>query len=300
MKKNLYYIIYIGILMMFLAGCQDEGLFTSSDDEPVNVSYRVKVEDGLQSRAIGDATQVNNLSVLVFDKDSKLVLSQSDLAWSEVQSNGLSLPLFKGTYQVLFWLQNAAMPYIIDDNGQVSVSYNEWTGNISDVEKWDAFYLVDTLTINNSVQNKSITLTRPVGQLNWATQDEFDASEHKVEVRLSNVATVLQPLTGTASGPTELSFTFNDFTNETLTTGEENYTYLTYNYLFPTTLTATFDLQKKDGTSVKNTGQLDGIVIEKNKRTNVLGSIVQETGSSCGLGWCDFDSTGTGRRSLYH
>ncbi len=286
MKKNLYYIIYIGILMMFLAGCQDEGLFTSADDEPVNVSYRVKVEDGLQSRAIGDATQVNNLSVLVFDEIGNLVLSQRDLVWSEVQSNGLSLPLFKGTYQVLFWLQyadeNMKKPYTITNDGQVTVSYDGWTKNISDVEKWDAFYLVDTLTINNSVQNKSITLTRPVGQLNWATQDSFEASDHQVKVTLSNVATAFQPLTGTVSGHIEFSFTFNDFTNETLTTGEKTYTYLTCNYLFPATLTATFDLQKNDGTSVKKVENLDDIKIEKNKRTNVLGSIVQEPEAPAG------------------
>lgn len=286
MKKNLYYIFYIGVLMMFLAGCQDEGLFTSSDDELVSVSYRVKVEDDLLGRAIGDASQVNNLTVVVFDKDNKKVLREDNLGWSDVQKDGLSLPLFKGTYKVLFWLQYAddnLKPYTIADDAQVSVSYDGWTGNISDVEKWDAFYWVDDLTISNAVQNKPVTLTRPVGQLNWATQDEFNPEEHQVKVTLSNVATTFQPLTNTASGNVNLSFTFNDFTDETLTTGEEAYTYLTCNYLFPATLTATFDLQKSDGTSVKNTGQLDNIVIAKNMRTNVLGSIVQEPEAP--VGW---------------
>ena len=283
MKKNLYYIFYIGVLMMFLAGCQDEGLFTSADDEPVNVSYRVKVEDGLQSRAIGDAPQVNNLSVLVFDEKDNLVLSQRNLAWSEVQSNGLSLPLFKGTYKVLFWLQYAddnLKPYTIADNGQVSVSYNGWTGNINDVEKWDAFYLVDSLKISNAVQNKPVTLTRPVGQLNWAAQDGFNTSEHQVVVTLSNVATTFHPFNEGANtqdlAENEITFTFNGFTTETLNTDEGAYTYLTCNYLFPATFTATFDLQKNDGTSVKKVENLNDIKIEKNKRTNVLGSIVQE------------------------
>ena len=84
---------------------------------------------------------------------------------------------------------------------------NDQYAGASAKEKWDAFYLVDSLTISNAVQNKPVTLTRPVGQLNWATQDSFEASDHQVKVTLSNVATAFQPLTGTVSGPKVLSFT---------------------------------------------------------------------------------------------
>ena len=53
MNKKFYYIIYIGILMLLLAGCQDEGMFTpqTDGDESVYVTYRVKLGDAARSSA---------------------------------------------------------------------------------------------------------------------------------------------------------------------------------------------------------------------------------------------------------
>lgn len=280
MKKNLYYILFIGILMTFLAGCQDEGQLSMDSDEPVTVSYQVKVGDDLQSRAIGDGAEMKNLSVMVFDANDTYVLCK-DITWPLTDGNGLNLTLLRGDYKVLFWLQSETKPYTINITGDVSVSYGTdgWVGSISDMEKWDAFYAVDILTIDSEAKSKDVILTRPLGQLNWAAQDGFDTSEHQVVVTLSNVATTFHPFNEGANtqdlAENEITFTFNGFTEETLNTDEGAYTYLTCNYLFPATLTATFDLQKTDGTSIKTVEQQGAIA--KNQRINMLSSIHLET-----------------------
>lgn len=284
--KKLYCIIYIGIFMLLLAGCQDEGMFTPSEEKGI-VTYSIRMDDGLQSRSIGDETIVNNLSILVFDKNKTLVLKKDDLNWNNLKPEDLQFSLLKGEYQVLFWLQYAdknGNTYTINDEGKVSVAYNNnWKGSIEDMKKWDAFYYVDKLEINNDAQTKPITLTRPLGQLNWADSQLVPSTDkHSVVITLSGIATSFDPFLTEESEvqplteKDEITFTFNAFTDEPLTTKDGNYYYLSCNYLFPTELTATFELQDKEGNSLKKVGIEEPSTIEivSNTRTNVLGSIV--------------------------
>ena len=281
--KKLYYIIYIGILMMLLAGCRQENS-PVSDGEGVTVSYNLKVDDGLQSRSMGDGTKVNHLTVMVFDEEGEYVL-QKVMGWP-LTGGGLNLTLFKGTYQVLFWLQYANesfQPYDIDHSGCVSVTYGTREGSLSDMESWDAFYYVDELTINNEVQTKPITLTRPLGQLNWA-DDQWThnaANAEVTEVTLQGVITTFNPL---ANGQEQavmtqgksLSFSFNAFTDEKLTIDEKEYSYLSSIYLFPTTsASATFTL--KQGETEVTRKENIAIAIEENKRLNILTSTQVQT-----------------------
>lgn len=285
--KKLYCIIYIGIFMLLLAGCQDEGMFTPSEEKGI-VTYSIRMDDGLQSRSIGDETIVNNLSILVFDKNKTLVLKKDDLNWNNLKPEDLQFSLLKGEYQVLFWLQYAdknGNTYTINDEGKVSVAYNNnWKGSIEDMKKWDAFYYVDKLEINNDAQTKPITLTRPLGQLNWADSQLVPSTDkHSVVITLSGIATSFDPFLTEESEvqplteKDEITFTFNAFTDEPLTTKDGNYYYyLSCNYLFPTKLTATFELQDKEENSLKKVGIEEPLTIEivSNTRTNVLGTTV--------------------------
>lgn len=248
------------------------------------VTFTPVLSGDMQTRAIGDAKNINQLVVCVFE-GSKKVLRQ-DLPWDEV-SSGVSLTLIEGrNYNILFWAQckdNGA--YEIDEDGSISVTYNSFlTRGFSAMEKMDAFYAVVTDVKIGSAANQAmgtITLTRPLAQVNFADNATAPVpGEHRSVVTFQNYPTSFDPFTGSVGVTTdELVFTFTDFPSEPLSSGEVDYHYLSCNYFFAMTdspLSATLEFQTADGSTTIKTVSVQEVPLEPNKKTNVIGSIVQE------------------------
>lgn len=247
------------------------------------VTFTPVLSGDMQTRAIGEATKINQLLVCVFEGSTQVL--RQDLRWDQV-SSGVSLTLIEGrTYNILFWAQCSDNgPYEIHEDGSISVTYDSFqTGGFSAMEKMDAFYATSSVTVGSTaVENKgAITLTRPLAQLNFAdnaTQPEKDT--HKAVVTFHSIATSFNPFTGDVEiANLDKTFVFTDFPTETLSIDGSTYYYLSSNYFFaPQTgvkISATIDLQNTDGTSIK-TIELSDITLEKNMKTNVTGSIVQQ------------------------
>lgn len=287
MKKNL--LLYIGVLMMFLAGCQDEGMFTPEEDTsetPVNVSFRVKMGGEEMSRAIGDASLVNELIVGVF-QDSKL-LKTFTFTREEGQEKftNVTIPLFKNqTYDLAFWAQvkNNGI-YSIDDDFNITIDYSKYKDiSLAGTEAFEAFsYVREGVTVANPGE-ANITLTRPFAQLNIAAGeaeifDNVDANRFTV----SKVYTTYSLFTGAVVGDVkenqEFSFTFSaeDIdAKQSIMIGEEAYYYLASAYLLaPEKVNMTGALYK-DGEEYRALSFTD-LPLAANTRTNIYGDMIQQ------------------------
>lgn len=285
---------YIGYLFFafaasIMSACTDEDMLGQSGDS-VNITFRPSLGGELNTRAIGDATGINQLVVAVYEGNGTLskTFSYSE-DWNTVQQDGITLSLIEGrTYNIIFWAQNADnKAYSLTDDGKISVSYEEYQdGGFSQMEQLDAFYATATVAVGaQKVEDKgTIYLTRPLAQVNFADNTTKPIQEtHKAVVTFHKYPTSFDPFSGTVMmSESDMSFTFTDFPEEeTLNINSSPYYYVASNYLFApaegtTSIEASLDLQQIDGTSI-NTFEFRGekaITLEKNKKTNVLGTIV--------------------------
>ena len=285
---------YIGYLFFafaasIMSACTDEDMLGQSGDS-VNITFRPSLGGELNTRAIGDATGIDQLVVAVYEGNGTLskTFSYSE-DWNNVQQDGITLSLIEGrTYNIIFWAQDADnKAYRLTDDGKISVNYEDYqNGGFSKMEQLDAFYATATVTVGaQKVEDKgTIYLTRPLAQVNFADNTTKPIQgTHKAVVTFYGYPTSFDPFSGTVTmSESDMSFIFKDFPEEeTLNINSSPYYYVASNYLFApaegtTSIEATLDLQQIDGTSI-NTFEFRGekaITLEKNKKTNVLGAIV--------------------------
>lgn len=269
-KRYVKYSLVLLVALLLGTACTDDEFGYGEGDGEVMVSFRPRLDAGIQTRAIGDGTSVNRLDVLVFEGD--------ELVKREGYSIGtpVNLTLFEGrSYKILFWAQygkEGSKPYSIADDGTVTVDYENFSEN--GYESLDAFYAVDEFTVNAlmGTQNRTISLNRPLAQLNFA--DVEQPQQGAVTVSLTGLVTSFNPFAPTSSVVSEeeasQSFTFTSFPEDELVTRDgEFYRYVASMYLFPATVDATISFNEQ-------TKQISDIPLETNKRTNVIGTIVQE------------------------
>lgn len=269
--------------------CSNDDYLLSNDDYEVAITFRPSIDGKTISRTIGDATNIDQLIVNVYEGTETLsqLISYSD-DWEIAQRNGITLSLVKGrTYHILFWAQDADnTAYQFTDNGNITADYTDYiNGGFSKMEELDAFYGISTVTIHpDKGVSKEVSLSRPFALLNFADKDtQPQPDTHCAVVTYHNIPASFHPFTGKITSKTnDISFTFTDFPEETLEVDEKTYYYVASNYLFApskgtTHISATLDLQKSDGTSI-NKIEFKGdksIMLERNKKTNVLGTITQ-------------------------
>lgn len=301
-----YIVLVCAALMSF--ACSHDELLQPTDSVKSSLTFHPTLGGALDTRAIGDATGIDQLIVGVYEGSETLSkkLSYSDL-WTNVQANGITLSLIEGrTYKLIFWAQHASnTAYELTDDGQITVDYTDYlNGGFAKMEELDAFCATATVTVGASPnEQKTITLSRPLAQLNFADKTtQPDPAAHRSIVTFHSIPTALNPftdavtMTNAEDDGDDLAFTFADYdhlqnngTVETLPVEDENgivsnYYYVSCNYLLaPATSTnskvaVTLEMQQPDGTPIQQFEFKDdkAIVIERNKKTNAFGALVQQ------------------------
>lgn len=281
--------LILALAILSLSACSNDDYLLQTEGESVSITFRPTLGSELSTRAIGDATGIDRLTVAVYEGTQTLSKKFSfSEDWEIVKRNGIALTLIEGhSYKILFWAENSEnSAYTITDNGRIIVDYDDYiNGGFAKMEEMDAFLGISSITVGSQKveNNGEIKLSRPLAQLNFAdnaTQPEVGT--HKTIVTFHSIASSFNPFTGAVEmSNTDQAFVFTDFPTETLMVEGSTYYYLSSNYLFaPQTgtvnISATIDVQNTDGTSIK-TIELSGITLEKNKKTNVTGSIVQQS-----------------------
>ena len=293
MMKPYRYIrsLILAFAVLSLSACSNDDYLLQTEGENVSITFHPTLGGELSTRTIGDATGIDRLTVAVYEGSQTLSKKFSfSEEWDIVKRNGIALTVIEGrSYKILFWAENSEnSAYTITDDGRITVNYDNYiNGGFAKMEEMDVFFGISSITVGTQkVENKGeIKLSRPLAQVNFADNTTKPIlGTHKAIVTYHGLPTSFNPFTGEIRmSENDITFTFEDFPDETLSVNvsDNEYYYISSNYVFApqaettATIRATLDLQNIDGTSIKIV-ELDDITIEQNKKTNILGSIVQE------------------------
>ena len=273
--------VAIASLLMFGTSCSSEEVAPVTGESTVTLS--VTLPDGIQSRAFGDGTTADSLTMLVLDGETALpVFTGADPTVLSTDINltkQVTLRLAAGkTYKVVCWASAKKSPYTFDTAAcKVSAKYER---ALTSDEKLDAFYAVQEITVQGNT-TETVKLYRPFAQLNIGADDlaaakaaGFDAKTVSVKVPTYKS---LNLLTGEveAGEPVAVPFGEGDLpTGETFP--KAGYDYLSMNYLLMSADKQLVDLEitVKAADGSKRTIPVTAVPVQRNYRTNIYGSLL--------------------------
>ena len=281
MKK--YFFSSLALVAMMFAGtsCSSEEVAPVTGESTVTLS--VTLPDGIQSRAFGDGTTADSLTMLVLDGKTALPVFTGDdptvLSTDINLTKQVTLRLAAGkTYKVVCWASAKKSPYTFDTaTRKVSANYD---GAKTSDEALDAFYAVKDITVQGNT-TETVKLYRPFAQLNIGTNDlaaakaaGFDAKTVKVTVPTYKS---LNLVTGAVEAGDPVAVPFGE---GALPTGETfpkaGYEYLSMNYLLMSAdkqlVDLEFTVKAADG-SIR-TLPVNAVPVQRNYRTNIYGSLL--------------------------
>ena len=281
MKFKLFSSLALVAMMFAGTSCSSEEVAPVTGESTVTLS--VTLPDGIQSRAFGDGTTADSLTMLVLDGETALPVFTGDdptvLSTDINLTKQVTLRLAAGkTYKVVCWASAKKSPYTFDTaTRKVSANYD---GAKTSDEALDAFYAVKDITVQGNT-TETVKLYRPFAQLNIGTNDlaaakaaGFDAKTVTVKVPTYKS---LNLLTGEVEAGDPVAVTFGD---GALPTGEAfpktGYDYLSMNYLLMSAdkqlVDVEFTVKAADGST--RTLPVTAVPVQRNYRTNIYGSLL--------------------------
>lgn len=288
MKKYIY--LLFAVLLFVTVSCQQDEIVSGGTNDSVILTYSVGVaSDDAATRAIGDGQSIDQLLVGVFFGENLVGIHTFENRTTEGKFT-ISVPLLRGKqYTLAFWAHDKDnTAYTIDETTmQVTVDYSKYSSkSLEDTEAFEAFSAIRTVTVSQNVTDGgNLSLTRPFAQVNVAAADEDIYNKVKrAELKLTNLPTMFNPLTGAVSGNETRTFTFTDFSvaegDKLTTSGEEaaSYTYLATVWALPTTSSITVNLYdtEEGGNTVREELSFDNVALRANYRLNIVGNMIQQ------------------------
>ena len=313
MKKVNY--LFLGLAGLAMASCSQEAVEGPAANGDGNYTLTVRLPENLSSRAYGSGYASTQLQVIVYDTSgttmSKVTEAEAEFGSESLETNvGFNLITNK-TYDIVFfaYAQNmlainpedadAQSVYNIDDaSGILTVNYEKMTSQGNSADAYDCFYTqINTAT---TPSGSTVTLTRPVGQVNWGTSDlgedavknYFGVNGQTLEWNLTaeGVYDTLNLLSGVASQSTTngITVTLSDFQNSALSpntvTTIPGYTNIAVQYLLaPSATSANYDLtldvtnaDDPNATDVVNKIIVASAPVQANFRTNIYGALLTD------------------------
>ncbi len=280
MRKYFLSLVAMAAMILF-SGCNKNEDFYISENGDM-VTFNIATPE-MGTRAISDGTTVSKLYVAVYQGGVyRPRLTETDGYDIDNKTATVSLPLVTGvTYDIVFWAQAADSPYTFDaENGVVNVQYS---GVKANNENLDAFYANRLGYTVEGPKTETVNLTRPFAQLNVATLDYelaansgIDITETAIEVEGVYTSFNLLNEYGAVTGiPTTLRLSKNDIPSEVLNVNNENYKWISMNYLLVNEKTT---VRAKMTTNNENvTREWYNIPVQRNYRTNIVGNILTTT-----------------------
>lgn len=282
LKSHIYLRVSViaAMVIPMLTSCLKDDLRPVGGGKSVSVVFTPDFDSSLDTKAISDGARADELLVAVYEASSPVEISRTVGSLDEALTDGVELRLLSGhDYKLLFWAYDSDnTAYTLSDNGVIAADYSDYLdGGFAKMEELDAFYALSSISVSEGRTNESVTLKRPFAQINFADDSTQPVSgTHVSEISFEGLPLSFDVFTGKGVGSgADKSFTFADFTGETLAFGGTSYYYVATNYVFVPesgVISATCRL-KQDG-AVVTEHVLTSISIAANKRTNVVGTIV--------------------------
>lgn len=274
-------------------GCAKE---QGTQEGPANVTFEIE-NPVAATKAIGDGTTAKKLYYQVFDAAGNPIAGLP-VQWKTFSSlkTTVSFQLVKDQkYNFIFWAQTSEDGYYTIDGTEglkkITADYSTHEG--ANDENRDAFFAVEKDLVISGPVSKTVTLTRPLAQVNIGTLDELkagattapaiDLSGATSKVVVKDVPTVFAPLATTPetmfSGASDVTFQAAAVPTEKLSVKGVEYDYLAMNYVFAPAegticnLTAEFSLKDMAPISLSS----PATPLKRNYRTNILGKLLTST-----------------------
>ncbi|MBO5922726.1 MAG: hypothetical protein J6Q48_10125, partial [Bacteroidaceae bacterium] len=293
---------YLFRSMLAMAGvfaatsCSQEELYTETEGDFVEASFTIETPDAILSRAIGDGTTVDQVTCAVFDAkgdEMKQLRDSIAIVGKKAQYN---VRLAKGqTYRVAFFAYDKdANAYDVTDMKNIKVLGNQ----ASNLEGRDAFTAYKDIAATTAAIKETVTLYRPFAQLNLgAYKDDVAAAAAagivvtNTEVTVSNVYTAFSAYNDSVVGGTsEMTFALNaiptqdlevDMNRDNQISDDENFAYLALNYILvgdkgseKSLADIKFTWKTDDGKTNNPISTFENIPVQRNYRTNIVGSLL--------------------------
>ena len=279
--KKLFFSSLALVAMMFAGtSCSSEEVAPVTGESTVTLS--VTLPDGIQSRAFGDGSTAQKLTMLVLDQNNKAlpVFNGDAVLNTDINlTKQVNVQLAAGkTYKVVCWAAAEGSPYTFDTS-DFTVRAN-YEGVKANEEKLDAFYAAQDITVKGNT-TETVKLYRPFAQLNIGTDDLAAAkaagfAAKTVTVKVPTYKS-LNLLTGAVEpgDPRAVTFAAN-----ALPTGETfpktGYDYLSMNYLLMSADKQLVDVEftvTAEGGATR-TLPVSAVPVQRNYRTNIYGSLL--------------------------
>ncbi|MBO7261537.1 MAG: hypothetical protein J6U95_01240 [Alistipes sp.] len=220
MKKNLFVVVFAVAGMLLTCACSNEELGAVESKSDAKVTFKLGLENAMNTRAISDGSLINKLHFAIFDSTGAIVESSKDRG-AEFPFN-TSVSLVKGEqYTAVFWAQNKdCTAYTIsEDMTTIEVDY---AGALNNDEARDAFFRSETFVVDGDVV-LDVVLKRALAQLNVGVSAEewnkFLAEGDQIvtsEVEIKQAATALNLVDGSVSGASDVKFEVGAIPTESL------------------------------------------------------------------------------------
>lgn len=289
MKKNLFVVMFAVVGMLLTGACSNEELGAVESKADAKVTFKLGLENAMNTRAISDGSLINKLHFAIFDSTGAIVESSKDRGAEFPFTTSVSL--VKGEqYTAVFWAQNKdCTAYTIsDDMTTIEVDY---VGALNNDESRDAFFRSETFVVDGDVA-LDVVLKRALAQLNVGVSAEewnkFLAEGDQIvtsEVEIKQAATALNLVDGSVSGASDVKFEAGAIPAESLKVDidsdgvAEEYKYLSMCYFLAndtndgaskTTLNdLKFTFNSNYDSFVLEEG-LDNAPVQRNHRTNIV------------------------------
>ncbi|MDD5781678.1 MAG: hypothetical protein PUD30_02250 [Muribaculaceae bacterium] len=286
MKKLFFFSALAAMTLLCSTSCSNDEFEAGEGQAKVN--FAVNVESGLESRAISDGTQADKLVYAVFDNNGTRVSGIQKVEKTSVSfPTNETLTLAKGqTYKIVFWAQDAdCSAYTVDDNMNLTVDY----AGVNNDESRDAFYASVSYFVEGD-GSMNVVLKRPFAQINVGeNKADYDAAKAagleivNSSVKVTSAANAMNLLNGTVSGETNVEYTVAAVPTEDLTVEGTAYKYLSMSYILVNDATTgaakattgvEYTLSTNDGRNITLANGLENIPVQRNYRTNILGSFL--------------------------
>lgn len=302
--KKIFSLLAVALSVLAVASCAKENL--SKADE-ATMTLKLSIPEAAATKAYGDGMFADkNVIIGVFDENG-VEKFRKNIVWAkDVFEQEVQIRFMMGkSYQMVLWAQygNAYGDPVNMPLQSITLDYAA-----SNRENLDAFYAyVPVFTVKQDFQ-KSITLTRPFAQLNFATTiGDMDESisdtdvtgtglENTAKVTITNVANTLDLFTGQTTyvkdghaetTPQTVVIPATAFPSKvdgkypTITVEEVTYEVISMNYVLVADSNAqdgktTVDLKLEVGDLVID---VPNAFMKRNWRTNVVGELLTAEGS---------------------
>ena len=291
MKKILFFSALVALLLGATA-CNDE--MNSLDGREVTVQFLANLGDDIDSRAISDGSHANVLQFRVYENGAEIEALRQENIEVVNKHAMVTTQLVKGhTYTFVFWAQNSECgAYRIYNWGPgqdyIYVSYNDDCLVNDENDLLDAFYHLEKDYTVTASFTETITLTRPLAQVNLLTTDidavtEEDRANYFVQMTGYDTPIFLELTTGKTYTNNYNRLRENGLTNERIPGFEQYQVLATGYFLAPEEKSMAYiyySIRYKDPNSTtwgKMSSQyIYNVPIQRNYRTNIIGNFLSK------------------------